>query len=292
MPASTLIPRTPLRRERRRPRPLHRLGVALAVGVALAGSAGPAYAATAANLATQAPTFDAAASDTVVALDTAAQVLARAQVAQTEAALSGLDLGDAASTIDTSDVRAGMKDLSEIDLVPTVAIPEKTEDLIVATALVRVSTAQLEDDLAGARAAEQARLAAEEAKRAAAAKKKAEEEALRKAEEEAHRAAEQAQQEQAQQEQSASGTSGTTAAVGGNSAGGAQAAAQSLAASDYGWGADQFSCLVSLWNRESGWNYQAYNAASGATGIPQALPGSKMASAGADWQTNATTQIV
>jgi hypothetical protein len=59
----------------------------------------------------------------------------------------------------------------------------------------------------------------------------------------------------------------------------------------YGWGDDQFSCLVSLWNKESGWNYQAYNRSSGAYGIPQALPGSKMGSAGADWQTNPATQI-
>ncbi len=70
--------------------------------------------------------------------------------------------------------------------------------------------------------------------------------------------------------------------------------AQSIALSmmsSYGWGGDQFSCLVSLWNRESGWNYQAMNASSGAYGIPQALPGNKMASAGADWQTNPATQI-
>lgn len=57
-----------------------------------------------------------------------------------------------------------------------------------------------------------------------------------------------------------------------------------------GMGSDQFSCLVSLWNKESHWSTTAGNA-SGAYGIPQALPGSKMASAGPDWQTNATTQI-
>jgi hypothetical protein len=51
-----------------------------------------------------------------------------------------------------------------------------------------------------------------------------------------------------------------------------------------------FGCLVDLWNRESGWRYDAENA-SGAYGIPQALPGSKMASAGADWETNPATQI-
>jgi hypothetical protein len=58
-----------------------------------------------------------------------------------------------------------------------------------------------------------------------------------------------------------------------------------------GWGADEFNCLVALWNRESGWNVYAHNASSGAYGIPQALPGDKMASAGADWATNAATQI-
>jgi hypothetical protein len=52
----------------------------------------------------------------------------------------------------------------------------------------------------------------------------------------------------------------------------------------------QFGCLDNLWTRESGWRYNAENA-SGAYGIPQALPGSKMASSGADWQTNPATQI-
>ena len=58
----------------------------------------------------------------------------------------------------------------------------------------------------------------------------------------------------------------------------------------YGWSASQFSCLDSLWARESGWSATAANP-DGAYGIPQALPGSKMASAGADWQTNPATQI-
>jgi hypothetical protein len=52
----------------------------------------------------------------------------------------------------------------------------------------------------------------------------------------------------------------------------------------------QFGCLDDIWSRESGWRYNAENA-SGAYGIPQALPGSKMASAGPDWQTNPATQI-
>jgi len=53
----------------------------------------------------------------------------------------------------------------------------------------------------------------------------------------------------------------------------------------------QWGCLLDIWNRESGWNYDAENPYSGAYGIPQALPGDKMASAGADWQTDPTTQI-
>ena len=70
-----------------------------------------------------------------------------------------------------------------------------------------------------------------------------------------------------------------------------------ILAAERGWGADQFSCLNLLWNRESQWNYQAANPTSSAYGIPQALaapggaPGSKMASAGSDWRTNPVTQI-
>ena len=78
--------------------------------------------------------------------------------------------------------------------------------------------------------------------------------------------------------------------MGGTSPADAQATARGMLAG-YGWGDDQFGCLVSLWQKESGWNYQAYNRSSGAYGIPQALPGSKMGSAGADWQTNPATQI-
>ena len=59
----------------------------------------------------------------------------------------------------------------------------------------------------------------------------------------------------------------------------------------FGWSSGQFSCLDPLWEHESGWSVSAYNAGSGAAGIPQALPGSRMASAGPDWQTDAATQI-
>ncbi|QQM67472.1 aggregation-promoting factor C-terminal-like domain-containing protein [Actinomyces weissii] len=76
---------------------------------------------------------------------------------------------------------------------------------------------------------------------------------------------------------------GTTAAA-------AQETARKMMPS-YGWDNNQFACLVELWNHESGWNYQAENPSSGAYGIPQSLPASKMAAAGPDWRTNPATQI-
>jgi Transglycosylase SLT domain len=60
---------------------------------------------------------------------------------------------------------------------------------------------------------------------------------------------------------------------------------------DRGWSASQCDDLGRLWQRESGWNHRASNGGSGAYGIPQALPGSKMASRGGDWRTNPRTQI-
>jgi len=71
---------------------------------------------------------------------------------------------------------------------------------------------------------------------------------------------------------------------------GAQAYARSRM-SAFGWGDGQFSCLVSLWNGESGWRANAYNPSSGAYGIPQSWPAEKMLSAGADWRTNGNTQV-
>jgi hypothetical protein len=59
----------------------------------------------------------------------------------------------------------------------------------------------------------------------------------------------------------------------------------------YFWGREQWGCLDALWRRESGWNELARNPSSGAYGIPQALPGDKMAVEGADWRTNPFTQI-
>jgi resuscitation-promoting factor RpfB len=68
--------------------------------------------------------------------------------------------------------------------------------------------------------------------------------------------------------------------------GDAQAYARGLVANETEW-----TCLSQLWSRESGWRWDAENKSSGAYGIPQSLPGSKMARAGDDWKTNYKTQI-
>lgn len=60
---------------------------------------------------------------------------------------------------------------------------------------------------------------------------------------------------------------------------------------DAGFGIAEFPCLEKLWTKESGWNHKANNSSSGAYGIPQALPGSKMGSVASDWRTNPATQI-
>lgn len=99
----------------------------------------------------------------------------------------------------------------------------------------------------------------------------------------AQRAAERAAARQAAQQPAGGGTS---AAPSGNP----QQIALGMLGS-FGWSSSEFGCLQSLWEAESGWNPYASNPSSGAYGIPQALPGSKMASAGPDWQSNPATQI-
>ena len=134
--------------------------------------------------------------------------------------------------------------------------------------------------------------AREAAAKAAARKAAAREAAKRRAAEQAASAA--AAQQAAQSAQQAAATPAaqptqpaTTVTVPSGSA--QQVAEQML--SQYGWSSSQFACLQPLWALESGWSVTAENPSSGAYGIPQALPGSKMASAGADWQTDAATQI-
>ena len=72
---------------------------------------------------------------------------------------------------------------------------------------------------------------------------------------------------------------------------GARSVAADIAKEKYGWGKYQFSCLNTLWTKESNWNYRARNKRTGAHGIPQALPATKMEVTGTDWRTNPVTQI-
>lgn len=70
-----------------------------------------------------------------------------------------------------------------------------------------------------------------------------------------------------------------------------RALGQQMALDGYGWTGDEWACLDNLWTRESHWSHTSGNKSSGAYGIPQALPGDKMAIYGSDWQTNPATQI-
>lgn len=205
-----------------------------------------------------------AAADTALGAATAAMY--DASVLRAEVTASALDLPN--STIDTDDIAADASWLAQIDVTPTPLLHEFTQRTLAETAALEARIDDVRARLDAAVQARAAELAAAEAERV-----RIEQERI--AAEQARVAAEEA----------------AAALAAGNTPEGAKATAAAMAASDFGWGADQFSCLESLWNRESGWNYEAYNASSGATGIPQSLPGSKMASAGDDWETNATTQI-
>jgi hypothetical protein len=72
---------------------------------------------------------------------------------------------------------------------------------------------------------------------------------------------------------------------------GAKKVAKSILLDEYGFSEKEYKCLNSLWTKESNWNYKARNKSSGAHGIPQALPASKMNVVSTDWRTNPVTQI-
>jgi hypothetical protein len=72
---------------------------------------------------------------------------------------------------------------------------------------------------------------------------------------------------------------------------GAKKVAKSILLNEYGFSEKEYKCLNSLWTKESNWNYKAQNKNSGAHGIPQALPASKMNVVSTDWRTNPVTQI-
>ena len=128
----------------------------------------------------------------------------------------------------------------------------------------------------------------EEEKRIVEEKAKAEAEQKAKEEAEAKKKAEELRIAQSKQVTSRGGTS-VRAATGTKAE--YQAYAKNLCINTYGWTENDFNCLVKLWERESNWNPNAHNKSSGAHGIPQSLPASKMASEGDDYYTNGKTQI-
>lgn len=211
-----------------------------------------------------APTLDAVTIGATDARADAVSALARAESVRADVAATGLALSIGDATIDTAALEDAVDRLDSTDLLPVLLVPALSQNAQTEVAQVVARSSEVEASLAQAKAEKAAADAAAEAQRQA----------------EAAAAAEAQRQAEA---------AAALARV--NTPDGARAYAAQLASEKYGWGSDQFSCLSSLWSKESGWNYQAYNDDGGATGIPQALPGSKMATFGADWQTNAATQI-
>ncbi|MFI8518523.1 transglycosylase SLT domain-containing protein [Streptomyces sp. NPDC085481] len=147
-------------------------------------------------------------------------------------------------------------------------------------AQVQVSTLAEQADVQAAAADSVARKSAEEAARIQAAK---DAEAKKKAADKAEKERKEAEAERASRSSLRDASS--------FSAQGSYSVAEVKAIARQMIPADQFQCFSNIVDHESGWNYRATNASSGAYGLVQALPGSKMSSAGADWQTNPATQI-
>lgn len=220
-------------------------------------------------------------------LDDARNAVSDARDVTVDIRSSGLKIASDATVVDTSTLNDVITKLEALDVTPALLVPKLTSDAEAQIAAVREGTAALRGqlDAAIAKKAEEeaaAKAAAEAAAAAAQAAAEAAAAAQAQAEADAAAAAEQA---------ASASTAAAAPSVDVNvDPASAQGIARSMMAANYGWGDDQFACLVSLWNKESGWRVNAANP-SGAYGIPQALPGSKMASAGADWQTNPATQI-
>ncbi|MFF7681115.1 phospholipase [Microbacterium sp. NPDC007973] len=240
-------------------------GLAVAAPVSLPDASAASFASPGSALpVSSAPTLDAVTVGADTALGDAQAALTDADAVQADVAATGLPLSIGDATVDTAALSDAVDRLGSRDLLPVLLVPALSQN------------AQTEADRVTARVAE-VRTSLDQAKA---------EKAAADAAAEAQRQAEAAAAAEAQRQQEAAEALARV-----NTPDGAKAYAAQLAAEKYGWGSDQFSCLSSLWTKESGWNYQAYNDDGGATGIPQALPGSKMASFGSDWQTNAATQI-
>ncbi|PYD00260.1 phospholipase [Microbacterium esteraromaticum] len=236
--------------------------IAVAVGAVLAASA--AAGAVFAPAALGAIPSEHALEEAAEAADDGKIALVNAQSLNNVVAEVDFPMQTETTQVDLTDLKTDVKRLGRADQLSSEQVSELTAEVVLGTVIVQSKTSELQDALTAAKAAEAARVKAE-AERVAA------EKAAKEAAEKKRRAA--------------------AALAAANTPEGAKAVARTMAAERYGWGEGEFSCLAKLWTKESGWNYQAYNSNGGATGIPQALPGSKMATAGADWRTNAATQI-
>jgi len=181
----------------------------------------------------------------------------------------------AVNKVDATTLSAAASSLASFQVLPIDQVESLTAQTKAETSTVQAAVAEVD------------RVAAEKAAAAAAAAAAAQ----AAAEAQAAQAAKEARAAAAAAAAAAPQPAAAAASSGDNSPAGARATASAMASSQYGWGSGEFSCLSQLWEKESGWNYKAYNGSSGAAGIPQALPGSKMASAGSDWASNAATQI-
>lgn len=246
---------TPSRRMRRT---LRKHGLLLAGGAAVVAIAGGALTVTQPALGEALGVPSASATPGLSGTE-----LDRAQAAATITSARAV-LQDANEKTDTGRLEQRIASLADYSSLSGSALTERIASTVDTTQDVAQASADQDHD--DAQAAAERRAAAQRASDRAAAAKAAAEQAA------AERAAAEAQAQA-------------------NTPAGAKSVAASMASSRYGWGADQFQCLDSLWTKESGWDYRAVNPNGGATGIPQALPGSKMASVGADWQTNASTQV-
>lgn len=158
---------------------------------------------------------------------------------------------------------------------PSAAAADRTEQEQVSRDVERPALAQVADERAAAQAQTLQAISTEGERLAA--QQKAEQEAAARA----------AAEQKAQQEAAAAAAEKAS----GGYSGEPREIARQMMAAEYGWGEQQFQCYDNIIMRESEWIVTADNPTSDAYGIPQALPGSKMASAGADWQTNPVTQI-
>ncbi|TQF03637.1 lytic transglycosylase domain-containing protein [Kitasatospora acidiphila] len=198
-------------------------------------------------------------------------------------AVVGMASGSEAKPVQAADI-AGATLLADV--------PSGTDAQAISDNIGQQATAQQQQADAAAKqaAAEAARVKAAADAQAKADADKAAADAAAKAQAAAQAQQEAANRAKARSELAATNTSDSSSTDSAPATSYSPGSVQALAASIVG-DSTQFQCFSNIVTRESGWNYTAVNPSSGSYGLVQALPGSKMASAGADWRTNPATQI-